>query len=88
MRHPVFLRQMSTLNVSLIQSALHWEDKEQNLRMFEDKLRALPAGRELVVLPEMFNTGFSMNPAKLAETMDGSTISWMKKMAKEFRIVI
>lgn len=79
---------MSTLNIACIQSNLHWEDKEANLRMFEEKIMALPPGSELVILPEMFSTGFSMEPARLAETMDGPTVQWMQSLAKEKRVIL
>src|SRR5690606_11907076 len=78
----------STLTVTLIQSALHWEDKKANLEMFTQKINSIKEKTELVVLPEMFSTGFSMNPKKLAETMDGETINWMKKTAAEKRVII
>lgn len=55
--------------------------------MFEEKIRNLPK-TEIVVLPEMFSTGFSMQPEKLAETMDGPTVAWMKKLSAERRIVL
>jgi omega-amidase len=79
---------MSTLTITTIQSNLHWEDKEANLRMFEKKIRDLQQKTEIVVLPEMFSTGFSMQPEKLAETMDGPTVAWMKKISAEKRIVL
>ena len=79
---------MSTLTITTIQSNLHWEDKEANLRMFEEKIRNLQQKTEIVVLPEMFSTGFSMQAEKLAEKMDGPTVSWMKKLAAEKRIVL
>jgi len=56
--------------------------------MFDQKIRNLQQKTEVVVLPEMFSTGFSMQPEKLAETMDGATITWMKKISAEKRIII
>jgi predicted amidohydrolase len=56
--------------------------------MFEEKIRNLQQKTEIVTLPEMFTTGFSMQPEKLAEKMDGPTIAWMKKLAAEKRIVL
>lgn len=76
------------LDITLIQASLAWEDKQANLARFEDKIRALPAGAELVVLPEMFSTGFSMNPAALAETMEGETIRRLRQLSVEKRVVI
>jgi predicted amidohydrolase len=79
---------MSSLNVCIIQSSLHWENHQANLKMFEEKIEQVKAGTELVVLPEMFTTGFSMNPTQLAEEMNDKTIEWMKRIAIEKRIVL
>lgn len=79
---------MPSLTISLIQSQLHWEDKQANLSMFEAKILGIQEKTEVVVLPEMFSTGFSMQPRQLAETMDGETVSWMKKMAAAKKIII
>lgn len=79
---------MSSLNVCIIQSSLHWENHQANLDMFEQKIEQVKAGTELVVLPEMFTTGFSMNPTLLAEEMNGKTVEWMKRIAIEKRIVL
>ena len=56
--------------------------------MLEAKVRGIEERTELVVLPEMFSTGFSMQPAKLAENMDGETVNWMKNLAREKKIII
>jgi len=79
---------MSSLSITLIQSDLHWENKAANLEMFEKKIGSISQKTEIVVLPEMFSTGFSMQPAKLAETMDGETVQWMKKIAAEKRVIL
>ncbi len=79
---------MSTLTITTIQSSLHWEDPEANRRMFEEKIESVSEKMELVVLPEAFTTGFSMQPEKLAETMDGPTLAWMKELAARKRIVL
>lgn len=79
---------MSSLTISLIQTALHWEDPAANRRMFEEKIRSITEKTELVLLPEMFSTGFSMDPARLAETMDGPTVSWMKELSAERKIIL
>jgi omega-amidase len=78
---------MSTLIITGIQSSLHWEDKKANLRMFEEKIFSITQA-EIVVLPEMFSTGFSMQPKKLAETMDGETMQWMKQIAAKKKIIL
>ena len=79
---------MSTLTITGIQSNLHWEDKKANLEMFEEKISAIPQPTEIVVLPEMFSTGFSMKPEKLGEAMDGETVQWMKKISAEKKIIL
>jgi predicted amidohydrolase len=79
---------MPDLNITLIQSELHWENVEANLAMFANKIAAFKEQTDLILLPEMFSTGFSMKPEKLAEEMNGSAIEWMKKQAKEKNAVI
>src|SRR5678815_3140695 len=79
---------MSTLTITGIQTNLYWEDKAANLKMFEEKILSINTPTEIVVLPEMFSTGFSMNPEKLAEGMDGETVQWMKKISSEKKIII
>jgi len=79
---------MSSLKITTIQTDIRWEDKVANLAMLEQKIMSLPDKTEIVVLPEMFSTGFSMRPEVLAETMEGPTLEWMKKMAAEKNIVL
>jgi omega-amidase len=79
---------MSSLTITLIQTSLHWEDKAANLSMLADKIASIDTQTEIVVLPEMFSTGFSMNPAEFAETMDGETVAWMRKNAVKKRIIL
>lgn len=79
---------MSSLSITTIQTNLHWEDKTANLAMLEEKINSIEARTEIVVLPEMFNTGFSMHPERLAETMEGSTIAWMQRMAMGKKIIL
>ena len=79
---------MSTLTITGIQSNLHWEDKKANLEMFEEKIFSISQPTEIVVLPEMFSTGFSMQPEKLAETMEGETTQWMKQVAADKKIIL
>jgi len=68
------------LKVAALQANLVWEDVDENLAAFAEKIYSL-AQADLVVLPEMFTTGFSMQPERLAEKPDGKTIHWMRKMA-------
>lgn len=79
---------MSPLTFTLIQTNLHWEDKQANLRMLEEKIKAIGEKTQVVVLPEMFSTGFSMKPEALAEPMDGETVGWMKRVAAEKRVIL
>jgi predicted amidohydrolase len=79
---------MSSLTVSLIQTNLHWENKAANLAVLEEKIMGIKEKTELVILPEMFSTGFSMRPEILAETMDGETIQWMKRIAAARKIIL
>jgi predicted amidohydrolase len=79
---------MSTLTITTIQSNLIWEDKAANLRILEQKITCIQEKTEIIVLPEMFNTGFSMRPEALAETMEGETVEWMKRVSRENSIVL
>ena len=79
---------MAELIVTIIQTNLHWENKAANLAMLEEKIKGIREKTEVVVLPEMFTTGFSMNPGPLAETMEGETVQWMKRIAAEKKIIL
>lgn len=79
---------MSALTFTLIQTTLHWEDKAANLQMLEEKINSIQQPTHIVVLPEMFSTGFSMKPEQLAEPMDGPTVEWMKKVARLKRVAV
>lgn len=71
---------MRDLKVTLVQSMLQWEDATANRAAFAAKLEQLRGTTDLIVLPEMFTTSFTMNTA-LAEAMDGPTVEWMKTQA-------
>lgn len=79
---------MSNLTISLIQTNLYWEDKEANLQMLEKKINALQDKTEIILLPEMFSTGFSMRARELAETMAGHTVEWMKRISAEKKVIL
>ena len=79
---------MSGLSITIIQTNLHWEDKAANRQMLEEKIISIKEKTEIVVLPEMFSTGFSMKPEVLAETMEGETVQWMKRIAAEKKIIL
>ncbi|MGH8222925.1 MAG: nitrilase-related carbon-nitrogen hydrolase [Woeseiaceae bacterium] len=72
---------MSTLNVTLIQADLAWHDAEQNRERFGRAIAALDQPTDLIVLPEMFTTGFTMDAETHAETMEGATLAWMREQA-------
>lgn len=74
---------MSTLAVTLIQTGLSWEEPAANREHFESRLANVQTRVDLVVLPEMFSTGFSMNSSALAEDMEGPTVNWMQQMAHQ-----
>lgn len=78
----------SILKVALLQSDLVWENPSENKKVFEKKINDLPNDVALVILPEMFTTGFTMNAKSVAETMDGSTVQWMQSLAKKLHIAI
>ena len=82
------MKKMPLLNIAIIQSDLFWEDRTSNMKMFEEKLKQVPNQTHLVILPEMFTTGFTMNVNNMAESMDGETILWMKKMAQQHKIIL
>lgn len=77
-----------SLKVTLIQSYLHWENVDKNLSMFVNKINAINYPTDIIVLPEMFNTGFSMDSEKLAERMNGKTVNWMREIAAKTNAVI
>ena len=70
------------MKVALIQSSLSWENPKANRNHFEVKINAISGKVDLIVLPEMFSTGFTMNPEAVAETMQGETIMWLQSLAK------
>jgi len=79
----------NNLSITLIQSNLHWENIEANLEMFTQKIALIKNNTDLIVLPEMFSTGFSMRAEQLAEDMANSkAIAWMRKTAAEKNCVI
>lgn len=76
------------MKVAVIQSKLYWELPEKNFEQFEQKLAGVEPGTQMVLLPEMFTTGFSMSPTALAEKHPGRTVEWMKYMAKNHGFAI
>ncbi|GAA4301053.1 amidohydrolase [Compostibacter hankyongensis] len=76
------------LTLTLIQTDLYWEDKAANLGMLREKIADLKERTQVIVLPEMFSTGFSMQPEKLAESMAGPSLQWMKGLAREKKVIL
>jgi len=74
---------MQDLKLALIQADLFWEDTAKNLEAFETKIQAVEEGTDLIILPEMFNTGFSINPEEISEEPEGHTFAWMQRMAAQ-----
>ena len=79
---------MQNLTITIIQSSLYWENIDKNLKMFARKISSVNEKTDLIILPEMFSTGFTMNNKPLAENMNGRTVEWMKKIAKEKKCVV
>jgi omega-amidase len=76
------------MRVALIQSVIIWEDPQANRTYFETEINTISEAIDLIVLPEMFSTGFTMNPSAIAETMQGETVSWMQSLAKAKNVAI
>lgn len=79
---------MAAITFTLIQTYLHWEDKEKNLQLLEEKIANIAVPTQVVVLPEMFSTGFSMQPKLFAENMNGPTVQWMQQIAQTKKILL
>lgn len=79
---------MLPLTITTIQTNLVWENKIANLQALEKKINGLEEKTEIIVLPEMFSTGFSMQPQLLAETMEGETVQWMKEIAAKNKVIL
>ncbi len=69
------------MKTAIIQTQLHWENPSKNRKHFEQKIDSILENVDLIVLPEMFTSGFTMNPESVAETMDGKTIQLLKSLA-------
>lgn len=79
---------MESLKVSYLQLDLYWENSQANLDHIENCLSAIESSVDLVVLPEMFNTGFSMSSSKLAQSMDGVLVKAIMKWSKHYGFAI
>ena len=79
---------MQDLSVTIIQTDLFWENSTANLANLEEKMAQISLPTDLIILPEMFTTGFTMNAKIVAEPMNYTTFKWMKQQAKRTRAVI
>lgn len=76
------------MKTALIQSEIIWENPEANRNYFEQKINTISESIDLIVLPEMFTTGFTMNPETVAEAIDGKTMGWLQSLAKAKKTAI
>ena len=79
---------MRDLNVTLVQSHLQWQDAAANRAHFSQIIADLKQPTDLIVLPEMFTTGFTMNVADQAENMGDTSVAWLKQMAETYNVTI
>jgi omega-amidase len=79
---------MQDLSVTIIQTSLYWENPTANLANLEEKIATISTQSDLIILPEMFNTGFTMNVKAVAEPMNFTTFKWMRQQAKQTKAVI
>jgi predicted amidohydrolase len=79
---------MQDLTITLIQTELVWENIDANLELFDAKIDTIDGPTDLIILPEMFSTGFSMKAQTLAEKMDGKAVTWLRKKALQKGTVI
>jgi omega-amidase len=79
---------MQDLSVTIIQTSLYWENPTANLANLEEKIATISTQSDLIILPEMFTTGFTMNAKAVAEPMNFTTFKWMKQQAKQTGAVI
>jgi omega-amidase len=79
---------MDNLKITIYQGYLFWENTDKNLQNISLRLSGIREKTNLIILPEMFNTGFSMNAETLGETMDGKTMQWMLNTAQKFDCVV
>ena len=76
------------LHICLLQTDIVWENPAANRAALSDTILALDSQPHIIVLPEMFSTGFSMQPHQVAETMDGATVQWMQTMAAQKKCIL
>lgn len=79
---------MEPLKVTTFQAYIFWENSEKNLNNLALRLGALRQKTDLIILPEMFNTGFTKNVEKCAETLGGPSMQWMQQQAQKYECVV
>lgn len=79
---------MESIRISIVQTDIVWENKQENLRLLYEKLQSLRGTTEIVVLPEMFSTGFSMQSEMLAESNSGETLTTLKRWTSQLQLAI
>lgn len=79
---------MTDLAITFLQTSISWQNPAANLHHYAQLMAAIEAPTDLIILPEMFTTGFSMDPANNAETMDGPSMAWMAEQAAKTNAVI
>lgn len=79
---------MTDLSITTIQTHLFWEDVDANLAHFDEKISAITFQTDIIVLPEMFTTGFTVKPEQLAEPHGGKGFQWMLQKAQEKKCVV
>jgi predicted amidohydrolase len=79
---------MQHLKIAIIQAELVWHNAGLNLKNFSEKINQIKEQVDLIILPEMFSTGFTMHPQEIGENMEGETVKWMKKAAAEKKSAI
>lgn len=78
---------MQVINIAVVQTSLYWESVDENLKHFTDKLSVIK-DCDFIILPEMFTTGFSMNPEALAEESTQKGLQWLKEMSAQCNAAI
>lgn len=76
------------MKIAIFQTALIWQEPKNNRNLIEKYLHSCKETFDLLILPEMFTTGFTMTPSEIAESMDGTTIQWLKNLARDKKIAV
>ena len=88
MKYLLFLSMKNLLKIASLQVDIIWENPQLNIEKYTAMINSIITDVDLIILPEMFATGFSMNPSSCAETMDGGSVAWMQKIAVQKKIAI